>query len=197
MVLAAVERGYYPTHDPTPLNPRDWACLACSMTSAIGQGYHHQESQGSATSLEKVHAETTDHSPLDPRFPTLFHQLAVSVAHIELCIGTDTESYVDWYFKLKLKTKKELARVTTAEVEEKWQAWKADQIDCQAAAQETEIATVVRSRNAPYFMSAANSLGLSLAINEPHNPPPPQPAKSTQPLALPHPLAPQHQSHPG
>ena len=40
MVIAAVEWGYYLTHDPTPLNSNDWAILACALVAAIGRGYH-------------------------------------------------------------------------------------------------------------------------------------------------------------
>ena len=35
-VIAAVERGYFPARDPTPLSPRDWARLAYSLVAAIG-----------------------------------------------------------------------------------------------------------------------------------------------------------------
>jgi hypothetical protein len=39
-VIAAVERGYYPSRDPTPLNPRNWARLSCALIAAIGRGYN-------------------------------------------------------------------------------------------------------------------------------------------------------------
>ena len=72
-IIAALEWGYYPAKDPTPLGPREWAQLLCSLTAAIGCGYHCQESFGKESTLKKVHNETTDMDPLSSAYPTLFH----------------------------------------------------------------------------------------------------------------------------
>ena len=54
IVLAMVEDGYYPAQDPTPLSPKDWARFACSLVTAIGQGYHCQNFYGNESKLKKA-----------------------------------------------------------------------------------------------------------------------------------------------
>ena len=105
MILTALEHGYYPTHDPTMLPPRDWARLACAMLAAIGQGYHHQETLGNTSTLKKVHAGVVDLNPISPEYPTLFHHLTMLVSHLELCISPDADNYLDWYFHIRQKVK--------------------------------------------------------------------------------------------
>ena len=43
-VIAAIERGYYSTRDPTPLGTSEWARLSCTILAAVGRGYHRQYS---------------------------------------------------------------------------------------------------------------------------------------------------------
>src|SRR6266849_9117147 len=62
-VIAAVERGYYLTQDPTPLNSNDWATLTCALVAAIGQGYHWQYATDQEAKLEKVSAGAVDPDP--------------------------------------------------------------------------------------------------------------------------------------
>jgi hypothetical protein len=95
--------------------------------------------------------------------------------HLEHFIAPDLEDYQDWYFSLRLKTEKNMAKLATAELEEKWRQWKADQIDRHAATHEAEIDNAVRSRTASYFTSAANSLGLNLTFEGPFDAPLPVP----------------------
>ncbi|KAI0285881.1 hypothetical protein BGY98DRAFT_1092709 [Russula aff. rugulosa BPL654] len=174
-VLAAVERGYYPARDPTPISARDWARLACSLVAAIGRGYHRQNSQTNESTLEKVRKGLIDPNPLASQYPTLFHRLSAMAEHLEFCLSPDLDNYQDWYGYLRHKAEKEIAKLATIEVEEKWREWKADQIDRRAAAQEAEIAAAVRNRNAPYFMSAAMSIGLSAVFEGPFDGPRPVP----------------------
>ena len=65
-VIAAVECGYHPSCNPTPLDPRNWARLACALTTAIGRGYNHQNTDTNESTLERIQAETTDPDPLTP-----------------------------------------------------------------------------------------------------------------------------------
>jgi hypothetical protein len=37
-----------------------------------------------------------------------------------MCISPDLGDYQDWYFDLKQKAEKELAKLATADMEEKW-----------------------------------------------------------------------------
>jgi hypothetical protein len=53
MVIAAVECGYHHSCEPTPLDPRTWARLACTLTAAIGQGYNHQNTAANESTLER------------------------------------------------------------------------------------------------------------------------------------------------
>ncbi|KAF8483267.1 hypothetical protein F5888DRAFT_1775370 [Russula emetica] len=74
-VIAAIERGYYSTRDPTPLGPSEWAHLSCAILAAVGRGYHRQHSAEKENTLDRVRAEVIDPDPL-PKNPTLFHRLA-------------------------------------------------------------------------------------------------------------------------
>ena len=174
-VLAAIERGYYPSRDPTPLSAQDWARLSCSLIAAIGRGYHRPNSQGNEATLEKVRKELIDPNPVAKQYPTLFHRLATMAEHLEFCLTPDLDNYQDWYGYLRHKIEKDIAKLATIEVEEKWREWKAEQIDRRAAAQEAEIANAVRNRNAAYFMSAAMSIGLSAVFEGPFDGPRPIP----------------------
>ena len=73
-------------------------------------------------------------NPILPKYPTLFHCLALMEEHLELCLMPDIDDYQSWYTNLRTKTEKEMAKLTALEVKEKWYKWKADQIDCCAAA---------------------------------------------------------------
>ena len=172
-VLAAIERGYYPSRDPTSLNPRDWARLACTLVSAIGRGYHRQDTEDNGATLEKIRGDLDDPNPITPLFPTLFHRLAASAESLEFCVSPDIDNYKGWYLYYRNKVEKEIARLATVDVEEKWREWKADQIDRRAAAQEAEMATAVRNRNACYFMTAAHSIGLNAVFEGPFDGPRP------------------------
>ena len=101
-IIAALEQGYYSAKDPTPLSPREWTQLSCSLTAAIGCGYHCQESFGKESTLKKVHNKTMDMDPLLSAYHTLFHQLAMIAAHAEDCVSPDMEDYWGWYFDLRL-----------------------------------------------------------------------------------------------
>ena len=138
-VLAAMERGYYPARDPTSLDPRDWARLACSLVAAIGRGYHRQSTLGNEALLEKVRAELKDPNPISSEYPTLFHRLAVMGEHLGFCLSPDLDNYKDWFGYIRHDTEKEMARLASIEAEEKWREWKADQIDRRAAAQDSVI----------------------------------------------------------
>lgn len=174
-VLAAVERGYYPTRDPTPLNTRDWARLACALISAIGRGYHRPNTSSNETMLDKVREEAIDENPVRPGYHTLFHRLTAAAEHLDHCVHPDVEDYQSWYLHLRDEIGKDMTKLATKEVEEKWREWKADQIDRRAADQEAEIATAVRNRNCSYFMSAALSLGLNAVFEGPFDGPRPVP----------------------
>jgi hypothetical protein len=191
-VIAAIERGYYPARDPTPLSTRDWARLACSLVAAIGRGYHRQNTPGNEAVLEKVRKDLTDPNPLAQQYPTLFHRLAAMAENLEFCLSPDLDNYKDWYGYIRHKTEKEMAKLATIEAKEKWREWKADQIDRRAAAQEAEIAEAVRTRNSAYFMSSAFSIGLNAVFEGPFDGPRPVPttgkkrtASGTTPIPCP------------
>jgi hypothetical protein len=78
-VIAALERGYHPTRDPTPLDTSGWASLACRLVAAMGRGYYRQYATGQEGKLEAVRAGAVDPSPLSPKLPTLFHRLVATV----------------------------------------------------------------------------------------------------------------------
>jgi hypothetical protein len=71
-VIAAIERGYYSSRDPTPLGPTEWARLSCALLAAVGRGYHRQYTTEQESHLEKVRAEAIDPNPLTKN-PSLFH----------------------------------------------------------------------------------------------------------------------------
>src|SRR6266849_8082719 len=67
-VIAALERGYYPARDHTPLSTSDWAQLACALIAAVGRGYHCQYITTQESTLDKARAEATDSAPLAPGY---------------------------------------------------------------------------------------------------------------------------------
>ena len=165
-VIAAMERGYYPTRDPTPLSPSGWASLACTLMAAIGRGYHRQYASDQDANLEKVRAGAIDPDPLSPQLPTLFHRLAATAGDVSHHVGTDQEGYQDWYLTIKKHFTVKATKAAAAEVDEKWLLWKADQIDRRGAAYETEIAANTRKRGEEYLIATAERLGLHIVRGE-------------------------------
>ena len=159
LLIETLAQGFHSPQTPAALSTTDWAKLSCALLSAIGRGYCTEYSRREPK-LEKVRLEAPDPNPLGPKYPTLFHCLAATATQLESHLGVDQEEYIDWYSTLRESFIKKTTKAAAAEVEEKWQQWKADQIDRRAAAQELEISTAVRNRNVTYFLSAAAKLGL-------------------------------------
>jgi hypothetical protein len=128
ITLMALEYGYYPSQN-NPLSTKDWARLACSVIAATGRGFHKTSALATDSSLEKIRVETTDDNPIDLCYPSLFHRLAAIADHLEHSVSTDLDDYQMWYYNIRQKTEKSLARLAMADLEEKWQEWKADQVD--------------------------------------------------------------------
>jgi len=118
-VIAAIERGYHPTRDPTPLGASEWARLSCAMLAAVGRGYHRQYSIEKEGTLDKIRAETIDPNPL-PKNPTLFHHLAAIADDIGTHVGVDQDGYQDWYHIQKEEFNRKATKAAAAEVDEKW-----------------------------------------------------------------------------
>src|SRR5258708_6913049 len=119
LIIAAIERGYYTSRDPTPLGPSEWARLSCAILAAVGRGYHQQYSTEKESTLDKIRAEVVDLDPL-PKNLTLFHCLAAIVDDISTHVGVDQEGYQDWYHTLKNDFNTKATKAAVAEVDEKW-----------------------------------------------------------------------------
>jgi hypothetical protein len=160
-VIAAIERGYYSTRDPTPLNTNEWARLSCSMLAAVGRGYHRQYSTEKESTLDKVRAEAIDLNPL-PKNPTLFHCLAAIAEDIGTHVGVDQEGYQDWYLTLKNEFNAKATKAAAAEVDVKWLEWKANHLDRLAQQNEQHIAAQAKDQGIDYFISTGKRLGLHI-----------------------------------
>ena len=119
-VIAAIERGYHSTRDPTPLNPTEWARLSCAVLAAVGRGYHRQYTTEQESHLEKVRAEAINPNPLTKKNPSLFHRLAAIAGDVSEHVDTDQEGYQDWYFTMKKEFTEKATKAAAAEVDEKW-----------------------------------------------------------------------------
>ena len=175
-VIAAIERGYYSSRDPTPLGPTDWARLSCALLAAIGRGYHRQYTTEQDSHLEKIRAEVLDPDPLTGN-PSLFHRLSAIASDVSDHVGTDQEGYQDWYLTIKKEFTEKATKAAAAEVEEKWRTWKASQIDRLADESKHMIADQAKQAGIDYFIETGQRLGLHITrdVN----------ATTTTPLPLP------------
>ncbi|KAH9973463.1 hypothetical protein BGW80DRAFT_1252048 [Lactifluus volemus] len=160
-VVAALERGYFSTCDPTPLGPTDWARLSCALLAAVGRGYHRQYSTEKESTLDRVRAEVIDPDPL-PKNPTLFHHLAAIADDLNTHIGPDQDGYQDWYLTLKKDFDTKATKAAAAEVDEKWLRWKSEQLDMLIHQHENEIAAQARCHGIDYFIATGQRLGLDI-----------------------------------
>ncbi|KAH9960221.1 hypothetical protein BGW80DRAFT_1256282 [Lactifluus volemus] len=160
-VIAAVERGYFSSRDPTPLGPREWARLSCALLAAVGRGYHRQYSTEKESTLDRVRANVIDPDPL-PGNPSLFHRLAAIADDLNTHIGVDQEDYQDWYLTLKNEFNTKATKAAAADVDEKWLQWKAERLDSLTRQHESEIAAQARSRGIDYFIATGQRLGLHI-----------------------------------
>ncbi|KAH9986025.1 hypothetical protein BJV74DRAFT_796941 [Russula compacta] len=101
LVLATLECGYYQVENPIPLGTTDWARLACTTLIATGHGYTKQYKHGPEEPMEKVHAESTDPSPLSQSHPMLFHCLTAMAEHLESHTSSNIELYQTWFSSIK------------------------------------------------------------------------------------------------
>jgi hypothetical protein len=163
VVISTIDKGYTPVAYPVPLSPSEWARLSCKLLTAVGRGYRRTSDLESEQVIDKAKAEAIDATPLGPKYPTLFHRIAVTASDIETHVSTDQDGYKEWYVTLKETFNQKAAKAAMMEVEEKWRLWKAEQIEKRATAQEVEISAAVRNRNARYLFTAAEELGLSFA----------------------------------
>ncbi len=164
LIIAAIERGYYTSRDPTPLGPSEWARLSCAILAAVGRGYHRQYSTEKESTLDKIRAEVVDLDPL-PKNLTLFHCLAAIVDDISTHVGVDQEGYQDWYHTLKNDFNTKATKAAVAEVDEKWLEWKAKHIDMLAQQYEQEIIAQARNKGIDYFIATGERLGLRITRN--------------------------------
>ena len=160
-VIAAIERGYYSTRDPTPLGTSEWARLSCTILAAVGRGYHRQYSTENESTLKRVRAETIDPNPL-PKNPTLFHRLAAIADDINTHVGTDQEDYQDWYVTLKDEFNTKAAKAAAVEIDEKWLIWKANQLDLLAQQNEKDIIALAKDKGIDYFIATGQRMGLQI-----------------------------------
>ena len=123
-VIAAVEKGYYSSQDPTPLGPTE------RSARSDRQGYHRQYTCEQDGHLKKVRALTLDPHPLTINTPTLFHQMVSIVDDISTHISPDIEDYEGWYSMVKdvfnIKAMKAVAievegEVSPLEIQSIWQ----------------------------------------------------------------------------
>ena len=161
-VIAAIERGYYSSRDPTPLGPTDWARLSCATIAAVGRGYHRQYTTEHESLLEKVRAEAVDPNPLTKN-PSLFHRLSAIASDVSDHVSSDQEGYQDWYLTLKKEFTEKATKAAAAEVEEKWLLWKANEIDRLANEYKQEIACNARKGGIDYFIETAQRVGLHIS----------------------------------
>ena len=164
-VIAAIERGYYPIRDSTPLATTEWTRLSCALLAAVGRGYHRQYTNEHENLLERVRAETIDPNPL-PDNPTMFHRLSAIACDVSDHIGMEQEGHQDWYRTIKDEFSKKAQKAAIVEVDEKWHLWKADRIDRLAEEFKQEIATHARREGIDYLIETSQRLGLTVTRDE-------------------------------
>ena len=160
IVIATIEWGYYPARDQTPLNTNNWAKLSCALLAAIGWGYHRQYTTEQESNLDNVRAKTLDPNPLAPEYPTLFHWLAATAEEVTQHTKPGQEGYQDWYAHIKKRFTEKATKAVAADINEKWLAWKANELDRLAKAHQTVIAAEARKGGDEYFIVTAARVGL-------------------------------------
>ena len=164
-VIAAIERGYHSSQEPTPLGPTEWARLSCAVLAAVGRGYCRQYASEQESQLQKVRAEVIDPNPLTKKNPTLFHRLACIADDIGTHVEPDLDGFRDWYTTLKEEFNVKATKAAAIEIEEKFLSWKAYQFDRLANQVRQEIVAKARSEGSNYFMDTAERLGLIFVRN--------------------------------
>ena len=164
-VIAAIERGYHSSQEPTPLGPTEWARLSCAVLAAVGRGYCRQYASEQESQLQKVRAEVIDPNPLTKKNPTLFHRLACIADDIGTHVEPDLDGFRDWYITLKEEFNVKATKAAAIEIEEKFLSWKAYQFDRLANQVRQEIVAKARSEGTNYFMDTAKRLGLIFVRN--------------------------------
>jgi hypothetical protein len=182
-VIAALERGYFLSCDPTPLGPSEWARLSCALLAAVSRGYHRQYSTEKESTLDRVRAEVINPDPL-PKNPTLFHRLAAIADDVSTHVGANQDGYQDWYLTLKNEFNIKATKATVAEVDEKWLLWKSEQLEMLIHQHENEIAAQARSHGIDYFIATRWRLGLDITRGSSATEATPTPTTGSKRMAL-------------
>jgi hypothetical protein len=165
-VVAAIERGYFPARDPTPLGPSEWARLSSALLAAIGRGYHRQYRPDKIMALDEARKRALDPEPIYENFPTFFHRLAATAEDLGPIVGEGMTNYQDEFLEIKKRCNEKATKAAATEVDEKWNEWKANELDRRASADELLIQTHTREKGVSYFIETAKTLGLHLTREE-------------------------------
>ncbi|KAI0278456.1 hypothetical protein BC826DRAFT_1162729 [Russula brevipes] len=93
LVIATLDRGYYPNHNETLLSTPEWAKLACATVAAAGRGYarSHAEEKTNFTYAARLGCEDVAPRDFDLTFDSLFHRLGATAEALQTYVEGDDQ----------------------------------------------------------------------------------------------------------
>ena len=98
LVIATLNRGYFPNDTKTLLSMAEWAELACTITAAMGRGYAQFHNEENTDTLRVTQANCMDvvfEIPY-PAFKSIFHRLGAMAEALQTYMEGD-DQVANWF----------------------------------------------------------------------------------------------------
>jgi hypothetical protein len=116
--------------------------------------------------LDAARKSTLDPEPIYPTLLTFFHRLVAMAEDLGPIMGEGMTNFQDKFLEIKRNCNKKVTKAAATEVDEKWNEWKANELDRHATANEALIVKHTRERGELYFIEMAKTLGLHITCDE-------------------------------
>jgi hypothetical protein len=124
LVIAALDRDYYPNDTEPLLSTPEWAELACTVSAAAGRGYVQLHNDDNVDTLYAARIRCPDVVPEASNlvFDSIFHRLGATVEALQTYMEGD-EQIASWLPGIEDQSKEVLGLLATSRVDEAVAAW--------------------------------------------------------------------------
>jgi hypothetical protein len=204
LVIAALDRGYYPNGTEPLLSAPEWAELACAVVSAAGRGYArtHNEDKESINYAARFECRDVVPDASELIFDSLFHRLGATAEALQTYIEGD-EQIANWISEVEYETTELLQTLAVRHVKEALATWESLEVSRLANLMLPDLPQHAYEANLNNLHNIASELGYELTRKKTSpqtagTGPAPHPTPAAAPRAPPSPhreaIAPQPQS---
>lgn len=170
LVIAALDRGYYPNDTETLLSTAEWAELACAVTAAAGRGYARSNDNDKSEALHAARNECRDVVPEASNlvFDSVFHRLGATAEALQTYVEGD-DQIASWLPGIEDQSKEILELLATNRVDEALATWEGLEVSRLANLMLPNLPQRACDANLTNIRALVNELGYELTPKtDPH-----------------------------